>query len=482
MPVQPIGLGVRSNPARADVVSVSRLVNCYVEAAGEEGSARLPIYACDGFANLASLVGGGATRAMLAFSVSATYVASGAKLFKVATSGSSAAEIGDIQASGIVTMGRNRRTPNAQIGISAGGRFYVVDNDVLSDVDLSALDTGALVSVLAHHGYFLLLFDNGEFYITSVDSGTTIDPLDFAANNANPDGLIGGAIRGDDVVMLGERSIEFWRDTGATDFPYERAATTGIGCHAAGSIVAIIAATESGITDTVMWAATDSLGAYAGVMMLDGYSGRKISPPELDRLISAEAASAISAFSYTSRGHTFYVISGTNFTWQYDAMTGFWTERVSDGLSRWRISCASVLDGATIVGDYATGAVYTLSPTLSLASDSALTIRQSNDSGATWGATRTITVGGSSDRTQRFKAMRFGQSREDGKVFEFSITNAISEAGTANAMMIVPPHVHAWPNRVEVHALYVDVVPGSSQNSRPKAVTRAAVDVTTVGA
>lgn len=480
MTIQEIKLGTRSNPARADAVSVARLINCIVEAAGEEGAATLPLYACDGFSSFATLPGGGAVRALLAYSSTVLYAVSGAKLFKV-TSAGAVTDLGTVASTGIVTMGRNRREPNGQIGLSSGGTFYVLEADVLTTVSLAALGSaGTLVAVLSHHGYFLLLMSNGEFFISSVDAGTALDPLDFAASNANPDGLISGAVRGDDVVLFGERSTEFWRDTGANDFPYERSATTGLGCYAQGTIANVIAAGESGVTDSVVWAATDATGAYAGVMILDGYSGRKISPPDLDRRIMAAAPDTLSAFSYASRGHVFYVISGTDFTWQWDATTGFWCERTSSGLERWRISTAAVLANATLVGDYATGTLYTLSSSLALASDSALTIRQSNDSGATWSAARTLTVGQTGNRTQRFKALRFGQSKEDGKVFEMVITNAISENGTANAMTVIPPHVHAWPHPIRLHALYVDVVPGSSQNSRPKAITRAAVDVEAV--
>ncbi len=480
MTVTPIKLGTRSNPARADVVSVARIINGYVEAAGEEGAATLPIYACDGFSLSATLTGGGATRAMLPYSSSVLYCVSGSKLFKV-TSGGAVTDLGTVASTGVVTMGRNRREPNAQVAISSGGTFYVLDSDVLSTVSLADLESpGDLVAVLAHHGYFLLLMSNGEFFITAIDNGSSIDSLDFASSNANPDGLVGGAIRGDDVCLFGERSIEFWRDTGAADFPFERSATTGIGCYAQGTIANVIAAGESGVTDSVVWVATDATGAYAGVMILDGYSGRKVSPPDLDRRLMASDPSTLSAFSYASRGHVFYVISGADFTWQWDATTGWWSERASSGLDRWRISNAAPLGTATYVGDYATGALYTLSSSLSVASDSALTIRQSNDSGATWSAARTITVGGTGNRTQRFKSLRFGQSKEDGKVVELVVTNAVAENGTGVSMTVIPPHIHSWPNPIRLHAVYIDVVPGSSQNSRPKAITRAAVDVEAV--
>jgi hypothetical protein len=70
---------------------------------------------------------------------------------------------------------------------------------------------------------------------------------------------------------------------------------------------------------------------------------------------------------------------------------------------------------------------------------------------------------------------RLGMSREDGKVFQFSISNAINENGTGVAMTVQPPAIHAWPRRMKFRAIAVDVIPGTSQNSGSKGMTGMAI-------
>ena len=114
------------------------------------------------------------------------------------------------------------------------------------------------------------------------------------------------------------------------------------------------------------------------------------------------------------------------------------------------------------------------------ASPSAFSIRTSRDNGDTFTPARSKEIS-ATNRLQRFKWNRLGQSKEDGKVLEFAISNAINENGTGVQMTVIPPHIHAWPSPTRIAALYVDVVPGSSTTSRPKAITGLAVEAFPVG-
>jgi hypothetical protein len=75
------------------------------------------------------------------------------------------------------------------------------------------------------------------------------------------------------------------------------------------------------------------------------------------------------------------------------------------------------------------------------------------------------------------KFNRLGQSKEDGKVFEIAISNAVIENSVGNPMTIIPPQVHAWPREMRFHTLHVDTIPGVSLTSSSKGVTGLAVDV-----
>lgn len=470
MPLTPIALGLRSNPGRADADGAARLINCYAEDAGDEGKIRYPIYACEGFSSWGAVTSGGAMRAMLDFNGTALYVVSGQRLSKFNTAGTETA-LAAFATTGTVQMVRNRKLPNAQIGIvSSDGLFRIIDTTA-DTVSTPTIPSGVQFNGIAHlDGYFILTQANGEWYITEIDDGTDIDELDFSRAESNPDGLVVPLTRGNELVLFGEKSTEFWQNTGNTDFPFERSTSQPFGCYAAG--------TAREVEGSVIFVATNADGAYWGVRLLDGYQAQRISTHAVDRSISAQTTPAtnLKATTYSINGHTFYSISGSAFTWVYDTVTGLWHERQSDALSRWRVSDACQFGSRLIVGDYTNGALYLVTTTVNASADSVVSLSHSNDNGTTFVGPRSRTIGGTSNRTQRFRWNRLGQSKEDGKVLKIEISNAVSENGVGVPMTIIPPHVHAYPNPMRFQALYADIVPGSSQNSRPKAITGLSVD------
>ena len=474
MALEPISLGIRSNPGRDGADGAARLINCYVENAGDEGKAKFPIYACEGFTSFGTVLSGTVTRSLLNLDGTTMYGVSGQRLFRVNQSGT-VTDMGAFATSGTVTMARNRKTPNAQVWVSSSdgiNRLIATGDHSVTTPTMPAGVT--FISVSQIDGYFVLIDASGEWYISAIDDAT-IDELDFAKAESSPDGLVVSKTRGSDLVLLGTHSTEFWANTGNTDFPFERAASSSYGCYAAAAAVEIVMGSGE-VTDSVIFAATNSEGAYIGICALSGYQAQKISTHAVDRAVQAETAANLKAFSYSINGHTFYSISGSSMSWTYDTTTGLWHERQSSALSRWRISDAAQFGSKLIVGDYSTGALYQMTTTATVASDSVASLYHSNDNGSTYVGPRSKTIGQSSNLTQRFKWNRIGQSKEDGKVFKLVITNAVSENGTGCPMTIIPPHVHAYPNPMRVNTLFCDVVPGSSQSTRSKAVTGLAVD------
>jgi hypothetical protein len=327
----------------------------------------------------------------------------------------------------------------------------------------------SLVSVESLDGYFLLLFDNGEFFASDIDS-STIDSLNFARAESSPDGGVINKVRGREMVLFGEDSTEWWTNTGAADFPFERASSADFGCYAAGSAVNVLHVGAESVIDTIAFAATDSSGAYAGVCLMDGYGARKISTSLVDRAITAETdKTAIRAFSWSLNGHTFYAISTSTETHVYDLATGAWHERTSSGLGFWRIRNAAAFGTKLIVGDYTSPKLYWMKEGLYDASNaSTLTLKHSNNAGSTWNATRTAAIGTSASAGTAVKINRLGQSKEDGKLFQIAISNAVMEDGAGNTMTVQPPTVHAYPRRVRFFGARIDIVSGSSTTATPK--------------
>lgn len=467
MDLKPIAMGGRSNPDRDS--GAARLINCYAESAGEEGKVQMPIYACDGFNAFSTLTGtgAGAVRGMLNLDDTTLYVVAGQRINRVDTSGT-AIDMGALATSGIAYMARNRKA-TAQIGIvTSDGLFRIIESNSVSTPSLAS-SIPTFNSLCTLDGYFIFTAANGEWFVSAIDEGATIDELDFAKASSSPDGASRGVVRGRDVLIAGPRSIEFYQNTGATDFPFERTTSTNIGVYAPATMVNLAAVMDGNTTDTVIWAATNASGDFAGVLMLDGYQGRKISPPRLDRLIRSYATpAAIRAFTYSASGHTFYCITGFGATWEYNASTQLWHERTSTGLEMWRVTDACNFNGAAVFGDYAAASLYRSAADISPVAASAVTLRHSSDLGRSWVTRSAKSIGGTSDPTKRVVWNRLGQSKKDGKVFELTMSNALVEAGIGTSAVVIPPTVHASLRPVRVFQLAVDATSGASETTRAK--------------
>ncbi len=485
---QPISLGVRSNPAASSAAGVARLINCYADVAGEEGVAKHPLYACDGFELFATTFTGtgveGGPRASFAFSETVGYIVVGTRVAKLTVAGtypnltgSYTLLTGSVSGEGFVTMARNRKEDGAQIGlVTSDGHFYIIENDTLTEITLP-VDAPTINSIGGLDGYFLLTDILGEFYITSIDEGAEIDDLDFAAAESNPDSTLRVMVRGREAIFFGPESTEFWDNTAAADFPFERTAAKSYGIYApmsAANILALI--DETALEDSIIWAGTDKSGAYAGVMLMAGYDATKISPSGLDEAILDEPdVDSIRGFVTNRRGEPVYTITGSTFTWEYHTTTGFWNERKSSGLDRWRIDGAMTLAKIQLVTDYELSRIYWMKPGLYDASNPCiLTLEHSNDNANTFPVARTRTISGAANKRQEIRFNKLGQSKKDGKVFRITLSHAVIENGTAVSMIVQPPAVNAWPKRLRFYGLDIDVTAGVSQTAEVKGITRLA--------
>ena len=354
----PIALATRSSPARQGQEGAARLINCYAEET-EDGKNPFAIYASSGLTTLVTVASTGDTRALMP--LDAVLLAVMGRVIVAIDPGFASSVVGGLASDGFVTMALNRKAPSPQVAICCDGLFDIYEDGVLTEV--TDPDLTAPISVISLDGYFITFSTDGRFQISSVDEGTSWDALDFATAEANPDGGVRNAQRNRDAVFFGHRSTEFWQNTGGVDFPFSRVTTIDVGCHAASSVVELTLIQKSGpAIDTIIWAATNKGGAYAGVMMLQGYTPTKISTYEIDRLIEAETTpDVIEAFSWSENGHSFYAISGSTWTRVYDATEGFWHERVSYGLNRWRASCYAWFANTHVIGDYDDGILYAMS-------------------------------------------------------------------------------------------------------------------------
>lgn len=209
-------------------------------------------------------------------------------------------------------------------------------------------------------GYFIFNKPNsGQFYISGLNS-TSIDPLDFALSEGNPDNLVGHISVHRELWMFNEKTTEVFFNSGNADFPFERLEGGFIehGCAARFSIAKM--------NNTVFWLGKSETGTGI-IYMANGYSPQRISTHAVEQAIQGYSDfSDAKAFCYQQEGHAFYVINfpTADTTWVYDTSTGAWHERTytNDGVQeRHRADVYSFGHDTHLVGDYENGKIYAFS-------------------------------------------------------------------------------------------------------------------------
>lgn len=360
------------------------------------------------------------------------------------------------------TSGRVRMSYNGtQVVLVDGTNAYCYTIATTAFVTITSGLFANPIDVTYQDQYFIFTFANGRFQISAPNDGTTVDALDFATAESNPDGLLRGIADHGELVFCGNKTTEFWGNSGGNDFPYtnQRGSTLEFGLVAANSL------TKS--NDSLAGLFRNEMGQVQ-VMMMRGHAMQAISTPEIDSIFNGyEAVSDATACSYMLGGHPMYQISfptaGTS--WLFDFQSGLWSP-VESGLSGGRSRAEIRTDylGKVRVTDYENGNVYTLDPDVctdngtpipreiitrhfyrdgkrlavnslqidfemgqgliaSQGSDPQAMLQVSRDGGHTWGNELWVSLGAIGAYSARAKWTRLGEGRD--LVFKIRVTDPI---------------------------------------------------------
>lgn len=370
MPTLPLALPRQSDPSALPHGGAARLINMYARPREQEGRMQMELHAHAGLSLHATLSGSSGVRAMIELDGSA-YVVSGTTVSKVTQAGVETV-IGTMASAGsFCGIARNSRAPNAQIALASNGIGRIIENDAVSTISDGDLldDTGeGPIDVCCIDRYFVFAYASGAMKSSGLDSGTAIDPLDVATAESSPDGLLRVVDRGRDLIAIGDRSIEIWADVAnPVGFPFSRQHAISVGAMSAGAVTKATILSQGAVADTVAWAATDQRGTSAGVMMLDGYTPRKISTTAVDRAFrDVSDRETIKAFSWIEGGHAFIGWRLPDTCWIYDTSTGLWSERRSrdayNGETTWRVGAVIALGNGILAGSATAAKTYWLDP------------------------------------------------------------------------------------------------------------------------
>jgi len=251
-----------------------------------------------------------------------------------------------------VYMERNRKVP-PEIGLVSGGSYFVIDTLANTVTQIFDVDLPAPISFSVLDGYGILPIANRQFMLTGIDEFTTIDGLDQGTVEAYPDEIVRSMVLERELVFFKQTSIEWFQDTGAEDFPFERVHAIELGCLSAESVAKVDTAERK----TLIWVAPDHT-----VRAMSGYSGQVISTNELHerirKLHQDGNIGQLKGISWTDGGTFNYALSCDAWTRIYDAKTGNWRDHESYQRSRWRVGTMTKFGTKLIAGDHQTGQLY----------------------------------------------------------------------------------------------------------------------------
>ncbi len=231
-----------------------------------------------------------------------------------------ATNLGSLAGTGPVSIAGNE----GGIMVAAGSTMRHYNGTTLSAV---AFPDGAdVIKVIAGAGRFIAIReDTGKFYWTPV-LASTVDPLDFATAENQPDRAFDLLFIDDVLRVFGAETVEFWSNTTSGDLPFVPIENSVIekGIRATGCATAI--------GSTFAWVTNENQ-----VCMSD--ENNIISNNGLQERI--EASSEVSLFSFVMGGNEFLCLQIDSETQVYQPRTGQWSEWKSYGQDRWAASCYS---------------------------------------------------------------------------------------------------------------------------------------------
>ncbi len=343
---EPIAINLSQQRSRP--VNAARLVNLYAEQAPEGSKCPVVLYGTPGQKTFAT-VGDDTIRAGIEGQGYA-YILSGAFVYRVDSTGAATLCTGDIiPPTGAAYMINN----GVQIGLLTVPDTYAIVGTTVTKVTAAAYQAASSLDYVDGYAIWSVNDTSGEWFISALRDLTSIDALDFASAESNPDGLIRVMADHGEIWLFGTASVEPWANTGASPFPFERVpgARMERGCIAAGSVVKM--------DNSLFWLGDDRI-----VYRADGYRPVRVSNTSVEETLRAGTVSDAIGQVYSQGGHWFYLLTLPSLgrTLCFDAQTTWWHERQS-GTSLtpapWDANCVFSAFGKTLVGTE-NGMVYEL--------------------------------------------------------------------------------------------------------------------------
>lgn len=278
-------------------------------------------------------------------------IVSGRYLYRISNAGVGI-PLGLIPGVGRVQMTHNQFKTGYQVlvenGQGGGGYVYNTVDDTFAKIT----DEGYPGSISSDYldSYLLGVEPLGRFWFHSnLADATDYNTLDRYEAEAAPDKIVGLAVSQFEVVVFGQRTIEFFFNAGGQTGTFQnRRQSITRGCASRHTI--------QKLDNTLFWLGDDGV-----VYRMEGYAARPVSTRALEKAISGYNWAEAIAFTWEDRGHkVYYLTFPDGQTFGYDVVTGLWHRRESFGINRWRLSHTQKWGRDWFGGDFQDGRIWQL--------------------------------------------------------------------------------------------------------------------------
>lgn len=229
--------------------------------------------------------------------------------------------------------------------ITNGSKLYRLVGATMTTIAFP--DAAGVSSVVYLGGYAVAARKGSRRFYFTLDSAVW-DGLDYLSAEQSTDPIVGLCVVVDQLWVFCERHTEIFFLTGDADAPFQRVQGRLFdkGALSRDAIVKM--------DNTVFWVGSDSI-VYRGEN-----TPLRVSDHGIEERIALSDAGAVVAWSFTWRGHLFYVLQLAAETLLYDASTQLWAEASSYGLPRWRARFGMQVGRDIVAGDDVSGQLWTL--------------------------------------------------------------------------------------------------------------------------
>ncbi len=450
-------IAFQSNEGAFAFEGVARLVNAYAEKRGKDAKAPLSVVPADGIIEATSDATGPCRGMLYMEDLDKLYTVHSSSCWKTTFDGTTftTVRIGTVPGIDLVQMSRNQKA-DPEVFIKTDAACYVVASDSVANITDTDFPSDVITADYAD-GYTVVGKENRQFNISGINTSLIWDALDFSTFQHRAGKLVRVHENAGELIGFCSSWTEFWRDTGAADFPFSPIAFRSLGLKAPNAIVRC--------DNTLMYPGDDGV-----VYRLNNYDPKRISNHAVERLISADANSSdMYGFGWSHDGHAFANFTGTDWSRCYDAATQVWHERQSYAQDVWRAKFAAFAWDRVMVGDAFTGKIGYLdkdtfteyggtmvwgvdSPPLHVfpngaiidalhmdvatgygtlsgqGSDPKIMLEVSKDGGNTFGQYRELSLGIQGKYATRVTARNLGKFGPKGVVFRIRISDPVARA------------------------------------------------------